>query len=268
MKTLFVLFYERRTELQQQLDGAPDLEEAVRLVQRQLDVLQREYIGDLSTAQARWSAFFLDVVRSSIGALVAAHKAETWYPQPPQTSSPFASFSYRDLAIGWPQNVFKAIIYIGIFIALLTLTPPTAGVWVTILLVVLLVGLELARQPNSAQHVQSFRQKLANAFQRSDRGERYRHTQVNHAPKIIVRVDSKALLDHLADALGIIDRAVAEATGREQPNSPAQLEDLSELLDFLQDLLGDSILEEAQSTLKRTKTLPHILMTQGIELTV
>ena len=53
MKTLFVLFYERRTELQQQLDEAPDLEEAVRLVQRQLDVLQREYIGDLSTAQAR-----------------------------------------------------------------------------------------------------------------------------------------------------------------------------------------------------------------------
>jgi hypothetical protein len=83
-----------------------------------------------------------------------------------------------------------------------------------------------------------------------------------------VRVDSKALLDHLADALGIIDRAVAEATGREQPNSPAQLEDLSELLDFLQDLLGDSILEEAQSTLKRTKTLPHILMTQGIEVTI
>jgi hypothetical protein len=114
MKTLFVLFYEGRRELQRQLDEAPNLEEAVRLVRRQLDVLQREYIGDLSTAQACLAAFFLDVLRSSIAALVAAHKAEIWYPQSPQASSPPDQFSYRGLALGWPQKVFKAIIYIGI----------------------------------------------------------------------------------------------------------------------------------------------------------
>lgn len=39
MKRLFVLFYERRSELQQRLDEAPNLEEAVKLVQRRLEAL-------------------------------------------------------------------------------------------------------------------------------------------------------------------------------------------------------------------------------------
>lgn len=86
MKTLFVLFYERRSELQQRLDEAPNLEETVKLVQRQLDALQRQYIGGLSITQARLAAFFLDGLHSSIAALVAACKTEVWHPSRPRYS--------------------------------------------------------------------------------------------------------------------------------------------------------------------------------------
>jgi len=58
-----------------------------------------------------------------------------------------------------------------------------------------------------------------------------------------VRIDSKVLVDNLADALNTIDLAVASALEVKKPLGSTGIEELPELLDFLQRLMGTSFLD-------------------------
>ena len=77
-------------------------------------------------------------------------------------------------------------------------------------------------------------------------------------------MDSKVLLDNIADALNTIDLAVASAAEVKKPLDSSGIEQLPELLNFLQRLWGASFLEKPQMTLELANLLPQILMEQGI----
>ena len=80
----------------------------------------------------------------------------------------------------------------------------------------------------------------------------------------MLRVNSNILLDNLADALNTIDLAVARFAEGNQSADDRTIEELPELLNFLQRLMGASFLEQPQMAIALTKLLPQILMSQGI----
>jgi hypothetical protein len=118
-----------------------------------------------------------------------------------------------------------------------------------ILLVSLLVGLEIVSQ-----------------LDKRDRTNPPASPQLVEAVQPVVQVDSKALVDHLAEALNTIDLAVASAEQVKKPLDSSGVEELPELLNLLQRLMGASFLEKPQMAIELTKLLPQILMEQGIRV--
>ena len=241
MKTLLALFSKGRSELQTEIDKATSLDAVVKLVQNRLDDLKTMYIGDLSVAQARLVLFFLDTLRQSVAMLTAANETKS---HPPQQIIRGATRPYSIL------NLLQAIICIGILVLSFSLTRSDPLAWMAILLMSLLIGLEVAIQLDTNQENSSGLQAL-------------------EAPQIITRVDSKVLLDNIADALNTIDRAVAQTEAVKKPlDSTGGIVEIPELLNFLQMLIGTSSLENPEMTLELTKLLPQILMEQGIRVQV
>lgn len=239
MKTLLTLFSRGRSELQTEIDKATSLDAVVKLIQNRLDDLKTMYIGDLSVAQARLVLFFLDTLRQSVATLTAVKETQS-RPDPQQIISQTHPNSILKLLQG--------IICLGILVLLFSLTRSAPLTWMSILLMSVIIGLEAAIQLGKGNS-----QNSPNSFQLE-------------APQMIVRVDSKVLLDNIADALNTIDRAVAQAEAVKTLDSNSEIEEMPELLNFLQTLMGVSSLENPDMTLELTKLLPQILMEQGIRV--
>jgi hypothetical protein len=242
MKTLFTLFSKERSELQQEIDKAASPEQVVKLVQNRLDGLEKSYMGGLSVTQVRLAAFFLDTLRQSIGTLTAANETKVSEPETKQ----LATQSKR------PSNslilkVLQALISVSILGSLFSLTQDTPGAWMGILLMLVLVGMEVVLQLDKDKQENS-----------SD------SSQSVEVPQVIVQVDSNVLLDNLADALNTIDLAVASAEAGKKALDASGIEELPELLNLVQRLMGASVLENPLMAIELTKLLPQILMEQGI----
>jgi len=243
MKTLLTLFSKGRSELQTEIAQATSIEQVVKLVQNQLNDLKTMYIGDLSVAQARLALFFLDTLRQSVAILTAANETKISCPDPQLISEPTRPNSLI-------LKLLQVIICVGILGLLFSLTESDPLAWMVILLMSLLIGLEVALQldKGNPENSPSFLQPMS-------------------APQLTVRVDSKVLLDNIADALNTIDRAVAQAEEVKKPlDSTSGIEEMPELLNFLQTLMGVSSFENPEMTLELTKLLPQILMEQGIQV--
>ena len=89
--------------------------------------------------------------------------------------------------------------------------------------------------------------------------------KLGYVPQLSVQVDSKVLLDNIADALNTIDLAITSAEEAKRPLSSSGIEELPELLNFLQRLMGASFLEKPVMTFELAKLLPQIFMEQGIQ---
>ena len=240
MKTLLTLFSKGRSELQTEIDQTTSLEQAVKLVQDRLDDLKTMYIGDLSVTQARMALFFLDTLRQSIATLTAVNETKSSLV-PQQITSQAPQFS-QSLIL----KLLQLLICVGILFSLFSLTRSAPLAWMAILLMSLLIGLEAAIQLDKNYRAIGFLQSA-------------------EAPLLNAGVDSKILLDNLADALNTIDRAVVQADEVKKPlGSNSGIEEMPELLDFLQMLIGTSALENPDMTLELTKLIPQILMEQGI----
>ncbi|HEY9598442.1 MAG TPA: hypothetical protein V6D33_12310 [Cyanophyceae cyanobacterium] len=245
MKTLFTLFSKQRSELQTEIEQATNPEQVVQLVQTRLDNLEKSYIGGLTVAQVRLASFFLDTLRHSISTLTAANETRVPAPQPQPSVSETTRFPSNYLIL----KVLQALISLSILGSLFSLTQNAPGAWTAILLMAVLVGLEIVLQVDQGKP-----ENQANA------------TQLFEALQLTVQVDSKVLLDNLADALSTIDLAVASAEDVKKPIVGASgIEELPELLNLLQRLIGASVLEKPQMALQLTKLLPQILMEQGIQ---
>ncbi|MHC5744644.1 MAG: hypothetical protein ACYTXT_22640 [Nostoc sp.] len=243
MKTITSLFSEERNQLQTDIDNTIGIEQIVKLVQNRLDNLERIYIEKLNLAQVRLASFFLDTLRQSIATLAAANYLQVAPSEQRQiTNTGTKLFSSRFIL-----KLLKGLIYIGILGSLFSLTKTTPGAWMAILLTSLLIGLEIVLQLES------------NNQQNNSISE-----GVLELPQPILRVDSKVFLDHLGDALNTIDLAVARLEESNKHEGDIAIEELPELLNFLQRLMGASKLDKPQMAHELAKLLPQILMSQGI----
>jgi hypothetical protein len=241
MKTISSLFSEERNQLQTEIDNTTNIEEIVKLVQNRLDNLERIYIEKLNLAQVRLASFFLDTLRQSIAAIAAANYSQIAPTEQKQFTNPSTKFFSSRLIL----KLLKGLIYIGILGSLFSLTKTTPGAWMAILLTSILLGVEVVLQLDKDNQENNSSELLK-------------------LPQPILRVDSKVLLDNLADALNTIDLAVARVKEENKNEDDRSIEELPELLNFIQRLMGASKLNKPEMTIALTKLLPQILMEQGI----
>jgi hypothetical protein len=247
MKTLSTLFTKERSELQTEIERASSPEQVVKLVQNRLDNLEKSYIGELNVAQVRLASFFLDTLRHSIGTLTAANEAKVSQPEPQPISNQATRFPSNSLIL----KVLQGLIGLSILGSLFSLAQDTPGAWMAILLMSVLVGLEVVLQLDKG--------KPENSLESA---------QFVKALQPVVQVDSNVLLDNLADALNTIDLAVARTEDVKKNLDSSGVEELPELLNLVQRLMGASFLGKPQMALELTKLLPQILMEQGIRAQV
>ncbi|MHC0066034.1 hypothetical protein ACWATR_24525 [Nostoc sp. UIC 10890] len=243
MKTITSLFSEERKQLQTDIDNTIGIEQIVKLVQNRLDNLERIYIEKLNLAQVRLASFFLDTLRQSIATLAAANYLQVAPTEQRQITNPSTKLFSSRLIL----KLLKGLIYIGILGSLFSLTKTTPGVWMAILLTSLLIGLEIVLQLE-------LKNQQNNSISKG----------LLELPQPILRVDSKVFLDHLGDALNTIDLAVARVEESNKHDGDLAIEELPELLNFLQRLVGASKLDKPQMAHELAKLLPQILMSQGI----
>ncbi|MCC5606847.1 hypothetical protein LC612_08630 [Nostoc sp. CHAB 5834] len=246
MKTITSLFNEERNQLQTDIDNTTNIEEIIKLVQNRLDNLERIYIEKLNLAQIRLASFFLDTLRQSIATLAAANYSQIAPTEQKQFTNPSTRFFSSRLIL----KLLKGLIYIGILGSLFSLTKTSPGAWMAILLTSLLLGVEVVLQLELKNQQNSMSSELL------------------ELPKHLLRVDSNVFLDHLGDALNTIDLAVARVEEWNKHEGDLAIEELPELLNFLQRLMGASKLDKPQMAYELAKLLPQILMSQGINAQV
>jgi hypothetical protein len=242
MKTLLTLFNKERNTLEIEIDKAGSLKQVVGLVQNQLDNVEKNYIGELSVSQVRLVKLFLDTLRQSMTAISATN--ETAISSPADAiPTPIKPTSPNRLIL----KGLQILTAVGIISTSFSLTRETPAAWTDVLLIAVLVGLEIAIK--------------------FDKDNRENSTEIQPIQAALppVQVDSKFLLDNLADALNTIDRAVALAE-IQKPLNASGIEEMPEMLDFLQKLWGASFLGNPQMALEISKLVPQILMEQGIRV--
>ncbi len=243
MNTLLTLFNKERHLLEIEIDKATNLDRVVKLVHERIDAIERAYIGELNVSQVRLASFFLETLRQSIAAIAAANAIREVAPQTkPVASEGTKKFSSRSMT-----RLMQALVCTGMVGELFSLTGRAPGAWMAILLTAVLVGLEVSQQANKPDG-----EKSANS------------AQLPEAPQPAVRVDSKVLLDNLADALNTIDQAVARAKEANKTLDSSGMEEVPELLNLVQRLIGASFLDRPQMALELANMLPQVLIEQGI----
>ena len=246
MASLLTLFSKQQPELETELNKATSTEQVVKLVQNRLDHLEKSYMGQLNVAQVRLAALFMDTLRQSITTLSAANEIQLISEPQPIINQAIKAVPNKLIL-----KILQALISLGILGSLFSLTKTDPGVWMGILLMFVLLGLEVALQLDKNNQ-----KNISDAAIEANQ------------PTPVLRIDSKVLLDNVADALAIIDNAVARLEEGNKPVSNNGIEQLPELLNLIQRLWGASLLEKPQMALDLSKLLPQILITQGIRAQV
>ncbi|HEY9813767.1 MAG TPA: hypothetical protein V6D31_09555 [Candidatus Sericytochromatia bacterium] len=246
MASLLTLFSKEQTELETELNKATSTEQVVKVVQNRLDHLEKIYMGQLNVAQVRLASLFMDTLRQSITTLSAANEIQLISEPQPIINQAIKAVPNKLIL-----KILQALISLGILGSLFSLTKTDPGVWMGILLMFVLLGLEVALQLDKNNQ-----KNISDAAIEANQ------------PTPVLRIDSKVLLDNVADALAIIDNAVARLEEGNKPVSNNGIEQLPELLNLIQRLWGASLLEKPQMALDLSKLLPQILITQGIRAQV
>ena len=241
MRTLLTLFGTERSELQTEINKATSLKQVSKVVQNRIDSLEKNYVGELSVTQVRLVKFFLETLRQSLSTLTAANEIEISDVEPQLVTQAVKSSPNNFIL-----KLLQAIVSIGILVSLFSLTKTNIEAWMPILLMSVLLGLE------AALHF--------------DKSDRVTSPVPAIDPQLPVQIDSTVLLNNLAEALNTIDLAVASVEEVNKPLASSGLEDLTEILDILQRLMGASFLQNPLMALELVKLIPQILMKQGIRV--
>ena len=241
MRTLLTLFGTERSELQTEINKATSLKQVSKVVQNRIDSLEKNYVGELSVTQVRLVKFFLETLRQSLSTLTAANEIEISDVEPQLVTQAVKSSPNNFIL-----KLLQAIVSIGILVSLFSLIKTNLQAWMPILLMSVLLGLE------AALHF--------------DKSDRVTSPVPAIDPQLPVQVDSTVLLDNLAEALNTIDLAVASVEEVNKPLASSGLEDLTEILDILQRLMGASFLQNPLMALELVKLIPQTLMKQGIRV--
>lgn len=241
MRTLSTLFGTERSELQTEINKATSLKQVIKVVQNRIDSLEKNYVGELSVTQVRLVKFFLETLRQSLSTLTAADEIKISEVEPQLVTQAVQSSPNNFIL-----KLLQAIVSIGILVSLFSLTKTNFEAWMPILLMSVLLGLE------AALHF--------------DKSDRVTSPEPAIDPQLQVQVDSILLLDNLAEALNTIDLAVSSVEEVNKPLGASGLEDLTEILDILQRLMGASFLQNPLMALEITKLIPQILIKQGFRV--
>ena len=241
MRTLLTLFGTERSELQTEINKATSLKQVSKVVQNRIDSLEKNYVGELSVTQVRLVKFFLETLRQSLSTLTAANEIEISDVEPQLVTQAVKSSPNNFIL-----KLLQAIVSIGILVSLFSLTKTNLQAWMPILLMSVLLGLE------AALHF--------------DKSDRVTSPVPAIDPQLPVQIDSTVLLNNLAEALNTIDLAVASVEEVNKPLASSGLEDLTEILDILQRLMGASFLQNPLMALELVKLIPQTLMKQGIRV--
>lgn len=243
MTSLLTLFNKERNQLETEIDRATSLKQVVQLVQNRLDHLERNYIGELSVSQVRLVTFFLDTLRQSLATLTATNETALAYPDPQQIVNQAKKIPANRLIL----KILQGLLGITILGSLVSLSQRNPSALMDVLLMAVLIGLEVVLL--------------------LDKGNNQNNTAPPvDLPQLSLQVDSKFLLDNLADSLSTIDRAVAQVAEAKKTLAVSGIDEMPEMLDFLQKLWGASFLGNPQMALEISKLVPQILMEQGIKV--
>lgn len=243
MTSLLTLFNKERNQLETEIDRATSLKQVVQLVQNRLDHLERNYIGELSVSQVRLVTFFLDTLRQSLATLTATNETALAYPDPQQIVNQAKKIPANRLIL----KILQGLLGITILGSLVSLSQRNPSALMDVLLMAVLIGLEVVLL--------------------LDKGNNQNNTAPPvELPQLSLQVDSKFLLDNLADSLSTIDRAVAQVAEAKKTLAVSGIDEMPEMLDFLQKLWGASFLGNPQMALEISKLVPQILMEQGIKV--
>ncbi|BAY66739.1 hypothetical protein NIES22_68830 (plasmid) [Calothrix brevissima NIES-22] len=243
MKKISIFFSEERNQLQKDIESTTSIEQIVKLIQNRLDNLEIIYISELNLTQVRLASLFLDTLRQSIGTLTAANLAQIPSTQQKQITNSATNLNPNRVIL----KLLKILLYIGILAWLFYLTQTTSSAWMAILLVAVLLGLEVVLQ-----------------LDKNNQDDNPTSQALLNLPQAVLQVNSQVLLDNLADALHTIDLAIARFDAGSKPEDDLGIEELPELLGFLQKLMGASFLDKPQMAIALAQLLPQILMEQGI----
>ncbi|MBV9385668.1 MAG: hypothetical protein JOZ78_04485 [Chroococcidiopsidaceae cyanobacterium CP_BM_ER_R8_30] len=258
MKTLLTLFRQERSALETEIEQTTSRQHVVRLIQSKIDTLEQSYISQLSVNQVRLVKSFIDTLRQSIAAFTAAGETTD------AASGPERIVNQAPRVNRFILKLLQVLASLGIFASSFSLTQDNPSAWMVILLMSLLVGLEVVLQ-FSKDDSQARLNMTKSSCDPPCYGGSSSLTQPVKASQSLVQVDSKLLLDDLAEAFSSIDRVVAQTAGVQKLGS-SEIEEMPQLLDFLQQLWGASFLQNPQMTLELTKLIPQVLLEQGIRI--
>lgn len=240
MTTLHTLFFARRAALQRQLDQAPSTREMVVRLHHGLDEIQSTFVDELSAEQAKLAIAFLETTRLATAALGTGAIPTEWHSGDAAGArrKPWAALLLLALQIS---------VTAGLAISLVASLPTT---WLPLLLLALLTGLAVLKYG-----VADTARPMKVSTDAPAAGE--------------FRIDSHALLDHIANALGVIDHAVAQCQPLQAKKSAEpQLEQFADVVDFLHQIIGPALRGNAPRLLEVAEPLQQLLARHGMRIDV
>lgn len=252
MTTLIQMYDQAQGELRQRLKGNTDPEKAVQVVKDFLDTLLDTYRKEeeRDPDQKRFATRVMEVLRSSVAAVVAASETEIWRRNQPDVTSDLPRTSNF-------LNIFLRVCQVLLASAVLTMLYLENYI-IYLGMVSGLVVLELVRAITSyvknRKQKKEIRQTLGKA----------REIEFNSL-RASVHVNTDLLVSILADAILAADKLLEAVLTVKQQRSNNGLENDSSLLDFFQELLRAKDRQNSEFAFMKIELLPHLLASHGIQ---
>jgi len=243
MTTLLTNFDNDKVDLGKRIKAAPGIEETVKLTDGYLSGLHRDMTGIYSLHKARHAGYLLEILRYAVRTLKTVgnevHLTEF-------RSSEIRTNQTKHLSL------FVKIVQSTLVLALLmTLLSVGSTPWISILLVLILLGTEI--------YLHVFEWKALSASRKtSDFYLRDEKPQINVQLKI---AHVHAYLNCIADALSYVDKALNEQTSEKEGGF---LEKETRILKLFQDLFEAKAFHDGEWALKKIIHIQAILWEQGI----
>ncbi len=243
MTTFLTQFDNDKIDLGNRIAAASSIEAAVKLTDGYLSQLHREISGVHSLQKARYAGYLIEVIRYAVGALNAVDKQVNQAESRPSTIGA-EPVSKRFFVFG---KAVQSALILALLMTLLSINPAP---WISILLVVILLGTEIYL------HVfewRGFVSRKTSAVKMPD-----------ERPYIDIQLKIThvhAFLNCIADALSYVDKALNEPASEK---AGGFLEKQTQILKLFQDLFEAKTFHDGEWALKKIPHIQAILWEQGI----
>ena len=242
MTNLLTNFDNDKIDLGNRIAAASSIEDVVKLTDGYLSRLHRDMAGVLSLQKSRHAGYLLEILRYAVRTLNAVDKeVRMTESRPSETRS--GRGSKRFFVFG--KTVQSALV-LALLMTLLSVNPAP---WISILLLVILLGTEI--------YLHVFEWKTS-SFSRKNLDMPEEKSNIEIKLKI---THIHAFLNCIADALSYVDKALNEPTA---DKNDGFLEKDTQTLKLFQDLFEAKAFHDGEWALKKIPHIQAILWEQGI----